>query len=298
MSFWPFPRGTQSYVRLATPHDRVPVSELVARTGKRHGSAALEDQAALLMGGLSTVAFVGGDACGFLGVHLREPAGEPPQVWADVALAAIDGEPRLNSVVPQLVTGAIPGLIRLEATGMVCLAPDGWLYEGLRRAGFVEEDRVITYALTFAPPHDDAGEPASPLIRAATTADTAAVIEINREAFGPFWQYDDAMVLHWMLTSDHAVVVQAEGHVAGFAITAAGQQGHYAHLIRIATDLRDRGRGFGRMLVEDALRYAAGSRAPGLALNTQASNVVSRNLYESLGFRQTGHSLAVMIYRL
>jgi len=296
MSFWPFARETQSYVRIATPHDRAAVADLVARTAKRHGSAALEDQAALLMGGFSTVAFLGGEVRGFLGVHLREPAGAPPETWADVALAAIDGEPRLSSIMPQLVTGAIPGLARVEATGMVCLAPDGWLLEGLRRAGFAEEDRVITYARSVG--RDGAQEVVPPAIRPATTADTPAVIEINREAFGPFWQYDDAMVLHWMLTSDHSVVVQAEGRIAGFALTAAGQQGGYAHLIRIATDLRDRGRGFGRLLVEDALRYAAETRAPGLALNTQASNTVSRNLYETLGFRQTGHSLAVMVCRL
>lgn len=296
MSFWPFARETQSYVRIATPHDRAAVADLVARTAKRHGSAALEDQAALLMGGFSTVAFLDGEVRGFLGVHLREPAGALPETWADVALAAIDGEPRLSSVVPQLVASVLPVLTQVEATGMVCLAPDGWLHEGLRRAGFAEEDRVITYARSVG--RDGAQEVVPPAIRAATTADTPAVIEINREAFGPFWQYDDAMVLHWMLTSDHSVVVQAEGRVAGFALTAAGQQGGYAHLIRIATDLRDRGRGFGRLLVEDALRYAAETRAPGLALNTQASNTVSRNLYETLGFRQTGHSLAVMVCRL
>ena len=34
----------------------------------------------------------------------------------------------------------------------------------------------------------------------------------------------------------------------------------------------------------------------GLALNTQASNLVSRRLYESLGFRPTGQALSVMVY--
>ena len=51
-------------------------------------------------------------------------------------------------------------------------------------------------------------------------------------------------------------------------------------------------------LVVDAVSFARGAGAPGLALNTQASNRVSRSLYESLGFRPTGHTLAVMVHRL
>lgn len=298
MSFWPFARETQTYVRIATPHDRAAIAHLVARTGKRYGSAALEDQAALLMGGLSTVAFAGSEVCGFLGVHLREPAGGPPQTWADVSLAAVDAEPRLNGVLPQLVNGALPSLEHVQATGIVCLAPAGWLQDGLARAGFADEDRVITYARTMAQIDHGAQAPAGAELRAAAPADTEAVLAINREAFGPFWQYDDATILHWLLTSDRVTVALAGRQIAGFAITAAGQPGGYAHLIRIATDVRYRGRGFGRLLVNDALRFAAEIRAPGLALNTQVSNVVSRNLYESLGFRQTGHALSVMVYRL
>ena len=71
-----------------------------------------------------------------------------------------------------------------------------------------------------------------------------------------------------------------------------------AEIKSLAVDEVCRGRGIGRQLVVDAIRFAREVNSPGLALNTQASNRVSRSLYESLGFRQTGHALAVMVHRL
>jgi ribosomal protein S18 acetylase RimI-like enzyme len=67
--------------------------------------------------------------------------------------------------------------------------------------------------------------------------------------------------------------------------------------MRVATHPEARMRGIGRQLVVDAIRFVQESGAPGLTLNTQASNFVSRNLYESLGFHLTGAPVAVMVYR-
>ena len=105
-------------------------------------------------------------------------------------------------------------------------------------------------------------------------------------------------MLGWVLASDRAVVAEVEGRTVGFAVTTLGLKGNYAHLIRVATHPDYRGRGIGRQLVVDAIRFSREAEAPGLALNTQASNRISRSLYESLGFRQTGHVLAAMVYRL
>jgi ribosomal-protein-alanine N-acetyltransferase len=124
------------------------------------------------------------------------------------------------------------------------------------------------------------------------------VLRVNALAFGPFWQYDDAVVLGWMLTSDRSVVAEVDGNMVGFAITTMGLSGNYAHLIRVATHPGYRGRGIGRQLVVDSISFARDLGSPGLALNTQGTNRISRTLYESLGFRQTGHALAVMVYRL
>ena len=84
--------------------------------------------------------------------------------------------------------------------------------------------------------------------------------------------------------------------MAGFALTSINVETEYAYLIRLATLPAFQGRGVGKQLVADALEYARTTRASGLALNTQASNAVSRRLYESLGFRPTGQALSVMVY--
>ena len=84
--------------------------------------------------------------------------------------------------------------------------------------------------------------------------------------------------------------------MVGFALTSLNPENEYAYLIRLAILPAYRERGIGKQLVVDALEYARAAGATGLALNTQASNLVSRRLYESLGFRPTGQTLSVMVY--
>lgn len=296
MSFWPFVRDDQAGTRVACPGDRAALTALLARSWRRHGSAALEDQAELLGNGISTLSLTRDDAHGFLGLHLRAPAGDPTQTWVDVNLAAVEPGGRVDGTLTPLVKAALPALRRVDATGIVCLAPPGWLQEGLARAGFAPEDQVITY--THTDPQTCKPTSLQATLRVAHPADAEAVLEINAQAFGPFWQYDDSVVLSWMVTADRGVVAEVDGEIGGFAITTTGLAGSYAHLIRVATHPRFQGRGIGRQLVIDSVDFARDAGAPGLALNTQASNRISRSLYESLGFRQTGHSLAVMVYRL
>lgn len=296
MSLWPFAREEQVLVREAKPDDRGSLSLLLARTWRRYGSASLDDQIELLHNGLGAISLSHGEVNGFLGLHLRAPAGPSEEIWADLSLVAIEAAGRTDATLPAMTKVALPALRRAAATGIVSLAPPGWLHAALSRAGFREEDRVITYAHTDSRRLLPLSEPA--IIRVARPADADSVLEINALAFGPFWQYDDSVVLGWMLTSDRSVVAVIEGRAAGFAITTTGLSGDYAHLIRIATHPDFRGRGIGRQLVVDSIHFARKLGSPGLALNTQASNRISRNLYESLGFRQTGHTLAVMVYRL
>ena len=296
MSLWPFAREEEAVVREAEPSDRGPLSLLLARTWRRHGGASLDDQLELLQSGLSTIAFSNGEAQGFLGLHLRAAAGPDDEIWADLNLAAVEASTRVDGTLAALTRAAVRGLRRAGARGIVCLAAPGWFQEGLARAGYAEEDQVVTYAHTDPRRRLATETPAA--LRAARPSDADTVLQVNALAFGPFWQYDDSVVLGWMLTSDRSVVAEVQGRTVGFAITTTGLSGNYAHLIRVAVHPDSQSHGIGRQLVADAIRFARELNGPGLALNTQASNRVSRSLYESLGFRQTGHTLAVMVYRL
>lgn len=63
--------------------------------------------------------------------------------------------------------------------------------------------------------------------------------------------------------------------------------GSWGHLDRIAVDPDFQGQGFGRWLLDLSIERLKSNGARRVALSTQASNVVSRALYESVGFRRS-----------
>jgi ribosomal-protein-alanine N-acetyltransferase len=58
------------------------------------------------------------------------------------------------------------------------------------------------------------------------------------------------------------------------------------HINKIATDPRIRNRGFGRVLLEDALQRARAARANAVTLEVRISNIPAREFYGSYGFRE------------
>ena len=249
---------------------------------------------ALLRNGLSTIALTRKHAVGFMGLSPRTPAGSPAETWADLTMAAVATDHPVGKILESLWASALPALRSQGITGATCLANEGWLRDGLVAAGFVQVDRVLGYAHGFS--QNGAPPPPVATLRAAGAPDFEPVLAINAAAFEPFWQYADTTILSWLLTSDHAAVAEIDGELAGFALTSINVETEYAYLIRIAISPAFQGRGVGKQLVADALAYARTAHASGLALNTQASNTVSRRLYESLGFHPTNQALSVMVY--
>ena len=141
--------------------------------------------------------------------------------------------------------------------------------------------------------------PAAAALRIAGTPDIEAILAVNAAAFEPFWRYDDATLLNWLLTSDHATLAEVDGQAAGFALTSHNPENEYAYLIRLAT-----------LPVVSGARHreAVGGRCAGrthaslahpVSRSTRRVAISSRaGLYESLGFRPTGQALSVMVYPL
>jgi ribosomal protein S18 acetylase RimI-like enzyme len=293
MSWWEFSRRITVAARLAVPTDRPAIASLLANTWRRHGAPAVEEQITLLSSGVSTVAFARDTAVGFLGLFGRVPAGEPAERWIDIALLAIAADRPAGPIMRSLLEPTLSVLREHEATGLVCLAGDSWLRDTLQEAGFVEMDQVISYVHVRRRALPASAHVA--ILRRAIPADAETLLQLNAAAFAPLWRYDPATMLHWLLTSEHAILAELDGRPAGFALTTRNTSGEYAQLIRVAVDPTAQGRGIARQMVADAVRYAHECGAPGLALNTQASNSVSRHLYEALEFRRTGPSVAVMV---
>jgi ribosomal protein S18 acetylase RimI-like enzyme len=294
MSWWWHTRDEAFAARPAGPADRQALSALLADTWRRQGLLAVEEQATLLGKGLSAIAVARQGAVGFMGFSARRPAGSPSESWADLALAAVAADRPVSKVFDSLLGCALPALREHGVTGLTCLAGEGWLRDGLAAADFVQVDRVLGYAHNFGRALPAVLPVAT--LRTADANDIAAILEINAAAFEPLWQYDDATILTWLLTSDHAALAELDGQAAGFALTSRNPDNDYTYLIRLAIPPPFQDRGIGRQLVADALEYTRGAGIAGLALNTQASNLVSRRLYETLGFHPTGQALSVMVY--
>ncbi len=296
MSWWQPNRRDPVAVRPALPIDRAQVSALLSDTWRRHGSLTLDDQATVLQSGLSTVAFIRQEAVGFLGVTARVPTGAPPEAWADVHLVAIDADEKVETILAPLLGQTFPALQAAGCTGLTCLTAQGWLRHELLGAGFSEVDHVVSYV--HNDPHRLPELTQVAQLQAATMHDVDTILALNAAAFDPLWRYGDAAIIGWLLTADRATVAYLGGEPVGFALTVRLAAGNFAHLNRLAVHPKAQGRGIGRQLVTDGLHYAYEAGAPGLALNTQASNVVSRQLYESLGFRPADPVMSVLVYRL
>lgn len=297
MNWWLRKKAAEVKVRPATPTDRPALAALLAGAWRRHGIPAVEEQVALLSNGASLIALAGDEAVGFLGLAPRAPAragaDAPVERWVDVALVAVASDHPTLQIMRPLLLEAQALMRRQPITGLVCLAAQDWLIDALTAGDFREADRVLSYVRPNRGPLPTAAPVAH--LRNAQAAQADVVLALNAAAFGPFWRYDDRTVLSWLMAADRAMLAERMGQPLGFALTTLNAADGYAQLIRVATHPTGQGQGIGRQLVVDVIRYAAEAGAAGVSLNTQHSNVISRHLYEALGFRPTGGVLSVMV---
>lgn len=161
-------------------------------------------------------------------------------------------------------------------------------------AGFAEAERLHLLS------HDLTGLSSSPSagakLRRARPRDRADVLRIDQLAFPPFWQLDEAGLTDALTATPHArfqvATDDATGRVIGYAIS--GRSGRSGYLQRLAVDPTQHGRGIGRWLVVDGLRWLARWRVEQCVVNTQWGNEVALGLYERIGFRRLPQGLAVL----
>jgi len=137
--------------------------------------------------------------------------------------------------------------------------------------------------------------PPSHIVLTGDDDDLTEVLRIDASAFDEIWRFDCRALNEAMAatpTSILHVARNAEGGLAGFAVTGAGQT--IAYLQRLAVDPRWQGQGIGRSLVRTSARWAKRAGARALMLNTQADNVPAIALYESEGFQLLEEPLAVL----
>jgi ribosomal protein S18 acetylase RimI-like enzyme len=132
--------------------------------------------------------------------------------------------------------------------------------------------------------------------RRRTRIEQAAAVDAA--AFGLGWRMEvDGIVDAAAATPAHRIgVVEDGGEVVAYAI--AGRAGREGFLQRLAVHPDHQGRGMGRALALDALRWLGRHGASSVLVNTHVDNVVALGLYADLGFRRLPDGLVVLERRL
>jgi ribosomal protein S18 acetylase RimI-like enzyme len=156
-------------------------------------------------------------------------------------------------------------------------------------AGFSVHERLHLLA------HDLVEIPAGAYeTRRGRNDDHGGTLALDRRAFRPFWRLDRDG-LEQALDATPATrfrIVETANGLLGYAVT--GRADRRGYLQRVGVDPGAQGRGVGRSLVADALRWLRRHRARDAVVNTQLDNVAALALYRSCGFRELPSGLCVM----
>jgi GNAT superfamily N-acetyltransferase len=161
-------------------------------------------------------------------------------------------------------------------------------------AGFVvrEHLHLLTRSLQSVPPRPGHA------IRRGWRHDRSRVLRIDRAAFGDFWRLDEQGLDDALHATPAAVLRILAGPEGPAGYTVSGRAGPTGYLQRLAVDPRWQGRGYGRALVADSLRWMHRRGARAAVVNTQDVNHVALNLYRSAGFVEEPTGLDVLVYEL
>lgn len=129
-----------------------------------------------------------------------------------------------------------------------------------------------------------------PHIEEATPADAAALADMHERSFDRGWSPEDMR----SMIADHPIVqplilrvrTGTRTRPAGFVILRVA--GGEAEILTVAVEPARRGRGYGRLLMEEAMRRAYRERAQAVFLEVDEANRAAVALYRSLGFETVG----------
>jgi ribosomal protein S18 acetylase RimI-like enzyme len=163
------------------------------------------------------------------------------------------------------------------------------------RAGFLAEGFEVRDALHLLS-HDLEDLPSSPRasLRRGRRRDRPAALAADHAAFSPFWRLDDDGLREALTAtpSSRFRVASVARSVVGYCVT--GRAGRRGYLQRLAVQPEHQGRGLGRALVADSLRWLAGRGVDNVVVNTQVENERALQLYLAMGFRLQPSGLEVL----
>lgn len=111
------------------------------------------------------------------------------------------------------------------------------------------------------------------------------VAEIEKLSFASPWS-TEAFEAELVNPAARYIIALNEGDVIGYC-------GYWrifdeAHITNVAIRPADRGKGFGRAMTEELIRFAKAEGVRSMTLEVRVSNLKAQNLYKSLGFVGVG----------
>jgi [ribosomal protein S18]-alanine N-acetyltransferase len=153
------------------------------------------------------------------------------------------------------------------------------------RAGFEPYRQLLLMEARLGRDIPDPG----PVARAVRVDDIAP---IDAAAFDPEWRIGRLGLADALSATPQSIILTVGDPPAGFAIV--GVTALTGYLQRLAVDPARQGEGAGRRLLRAAMRWARGSGARSMLLNTQLDNERAAALYRSDGFQTLGDRLTVL----
>jgi ribosomal-protein-alanine N-acetyltransferase len=124
-------------------------------------------------------------------------------------------------------------------------------------------------------------------IRQAAAPDLDDIARIERESFRIPWKrefFESELSEPYRFARVLAGGADAVPRIGGYLFAVSLYEEF--HVNKIATDPRVRHRGFGRLLLEDAIARARSIGADSITLEVRVSNAPAREFYRSYGFRE------------
>ena len=121
-------------------------------------------------------------------------------------------------------------------------------------------------------------------VRRMEAQDVAAVMAIELAAYEFPWT--DGIFSDCIRVGYWCRLVEQDNETVGYAVMSAGAG--EAHILNLCVRIDMRGRGYGRILLAEAIEQARMLGAETMFLEVRPSNHSARALYEKIGFNEVG----------
>jgi ribosomal-protein-alanine N-acetyltransferase len=210
---------------------------------------------------------------------------DPPRV-AWIRLFAVHTAQHEAETWNELWNAARKAAIALGAESAAALSTRSWFDQILLGSSFEQANEVLFLEWTEGEAETDLHQANELGIRTMREQDLPQVTAVDQAAFDPVWSLSLRSLTAAFSLASLATVLEVEGRIIAYQISTASALG--AHLARLAVLPGEQGHGYGRALVQHVLRIHVRRGLGCVSVNTQADNLHSQQLYQSLGFKETG----------